>query len=72
MAERRALGSISLDSYLGKLKSMQTSYPKEALQKPSDKSAFEYGKHCGVLEGLLLAERLLLKTVEDEKNDKHE
>ena len=56
--------------YLNRLRKMQDDYPKAALKQPVSRDAFEYGRHCGVLEGLLLAEQLLSEEIEGEKNDK--
>lgn len=63
------ISEVSLSAFLNRLKSLQTEYPKEALKDPGGRDAFTLGRHCGVLEGLLRAEQLLLEQVEEEKND---
>lgn len=69
MAKPYVVSSGTLGRYLDRLKGMQASYPLEALGNPSRRTEFEYGEHCGVVKGLLLAEQLLVKVLEDEEND---
>lgn len=57
---------------LGKLRQMQAEYALDALINPNLKDAFEYGKHCGVEQGLRRAEQLILQEVEEEKRDQFE
>ena len=67
----RLAESSILTRYLGQLKELQKTYPHSALKNPTDRDAFEFGKHCGVLEGLERAERLLLEA-QSESDDEGE
>lgn len=57
----------ALNQYLDRLKSEQSNYAFSAIQTPDKRDAFEYGQRCGVLEGLLRAERLLLELIDEDK-----
>lgn len=58
-----------LELYINKLKGMQTEYADAALRRPSDRTAFGYGRASGEYTGLLLAEQLLKQTIEEVAND---
>lgn len=58
-----------LNRYLGQLKSLKSEYAVGALSVPKVKDAFEYGKHCGVVEGLNRAEQLLSKALGEERDE---
>ena len=58
-----------LEIYLRKLKDMQTEYADASLRQPSSKTEFGYGEACGRYQGLLLAEQLLSRTIEEIADD---
>jgi hypothetical protein len=58
-----------LNRYLGQLKNLKSEYAVGALSTPKAKDAFEYGKHCGIVEGLNRAELLLSKVLGEEYDE---
>ena len=53
---------------LNKLKAEQARFALEALQRPNQRDAFEYGYRAGTLAGLESAVSILLKLFDEEKN----
>jgi hypothetical protein len=53
---------------LGALKAEQADYALQALRKPNQRDAFEYGYRVGVLAGLDRAVEILLKLLDEDKN----
>ncbi len=53
---------------LNALKAEQARFATEALKKPQNRDAFEYGHRVGVLDGLERAVNVLLKLLDEEKN----
>ena len=51
---------------ISRLKAAQAAFVSEALNRPQEKNAFEYGFRCGVNEGYNLALKELLKLNEEE------
>ncbi len=54
---------------ISKLKELKTTYSTEALKKPQEKTEFEYGRHCGVIEGFEKVEELIKQLIEGEDRD---
>ena len=52
---------------LNRLKESQMSYSIEALKRPVNRDAFEYGYRVGVIEGYESAINVLLTLVDEEK-----
>lgn len=52
---------------LNRLKESQLSYSIEALKRPVNRDAFEYGYRVGVIEGYESAINVLLTLVDEEK-----
>lgn len=50
------------------LKAEQQRFALEALRKPQNRDAFEYGHRVGVVDGLEAACNLLLSLLNEEKN----
>lgn len=60
---------MSIESMLlNKLKSAQRDFAFDALTRPVEKDAFEYGYRVGVVAGYEAAINLLFKLVDEEKN----
>ena len=53
---------------LNALKTEQTRFALEALQRPQNRDAFEYGHRVGVVDGFEAAINVLLKLLDEEKN----
>jgi len=53
---------------LNKLKAEQARFALEALQRPNQRDAFEYGYRAGVIAGLDNAVGILLKLLDEEKH----
>lgn len=53
---------------LNRLKAEQAQFSLDALRRPQDRDAFEYGYRVGVVAGYEAAINLLLKLVDEEKN----
>jgi len=63
---------MSIESlYVQRLKEKTGEISIEMLERPSDPSQFGYGKACGLITGLRLAEQLFLELLRDERNDKN-
>ena len=56
------------DTLLRQLKAEQARYALEALQRPGDKTVFEYGVRVGHVAGLECAIGLLLSALDEERN----
>ncbi len=56
------------DHLLMQLKVEQGRYALEALQRPGDKTVFEYGVRVGHVAGLDFAISLLLSALDEERN----
>lgn len=54
---------------LGKLKAEQQNFALEALKRPVDRDAFEYGYRVGMVAGYEAAIKALLDLLDDERND---
>lgn len=52
---------------LNRLKESQLSYSIEALKRPVNRDAFEYGYRVGVIEGYESAINVLLNLIDEEK-----
>lgn len=57
------------DRLLGKLKSDQQVFALEALKRPVERDAFEYGYRVGMIAGYDAAIRALLDLLNDERNN---
>ncbi len=53
---------------LNALKAEQARFAIEALKKPQNRDAFEYGHRVGVIDGLERAINVLLNLLDEEKN----
>lgn len=53
---------------LNALRAEQARFATEALRKPQNRDAFEYGHRVGVLDGLERAVNVLLTLLDEEKN----
>lgn len=53
---------------LNRLKAEQARFALEALRKPQNRDAFEYGHRVGVVDGLECAVNVLLSLLDEEKN----
>ncbi len=53
---------------LNRLKAEQARFALEALKKPQNRDAFEYGHRVGVVDGLEQAVNVLLSLLDEEKN----
>lgn len=53
---------------LNALKARQAEFALEALKKPQNRDAFEYGHRVGVIDGLEHAIHTLLVLLDEEKN----
>lgn len=62
---------MSLDKLLTKLQGETTKYAKDALSNPGEKTAFEYGKHHGVLKGFKLVEQWIDELLEEQEDDEN-
>ena len=56
------------DRLLGKLKADQQAFALEALKRPVERDAFEYGYRVGMVAGYEAAIRTLLDLLDDERN----
>ena len=56
---------VELEVYVKKLKALQAERAAAALRTPSDKTEFGYGQASGRYQGLLEAEELLAKVIEE-------
>lgn len=56
------------DRLLGKLKADQQVFALEALKRPVDRDAFEYGYRVGMVAGYEAAIKALLDLLNDERN----
>ncbi len=60
---------MSLESkLLNRLKAQQQQFAVDALKRPQNRDAFEYGYRVGVIAGYEAAIDLLLKLLDEEKN----
>lgn len=60
---------MSLESkLLNRLKAQQQQFAVDALRRPQDRDAFEYGYRVGVVAGYEAAIDVLLKLLDEEKN----
>jgi hypothetical protein len=60
---------VSLESkLLNRLKAQQQQFAVDALKRPQNRDAFEYGYRVGVIAGYEAAIDLLLKLLDEEKN----
>ena len=57
------------DQLLHRLKSEQQQFALEALKRPVERDAFEYGYRVGMVAGLEAAITSLLKMLDDERNN---
>jgi hypothetical protein len=57
------------DRLLGKLKADQQVFALEALKRPVERDAFEYGYRVGMIAGYDAAIRALLDLLNDERNN---
>lgn len=65
------MAGINEQQLIYQLRELSKTYAVEALQKPVQKDSFEYGLHCGIVQGLARAEELLLKLLHgEEKSEK--
>lgn len=62
---------MNVQAILQRLETEQAKLARSALEAPSGKDAFEYGRACGMYAGLEQAKRVLLDLV-SEKNRKDE
>jgi hypothetical protein len=53
---------------LNRLKAQQQQFAVDALRRPQDRDAFEYGYRVGVIAGYEAAIDVLLKLLDEEKN----
>lgn len=55
-----------------KVEELKKTYAVEALSKPVAKDSFEYGRHCGVIEGIAKTQQLLHELLhgDDEKHER--
>ena len=53
---------------LNRLKAQQQQFSVDALKRPQERNAFEYGHRVGVVAGYELAINTLLKLLEEEKS----
>lgn len=56
------------DRLLGKLKADQQVFAFEALKRPVERDAFEYGYRVGMVAGYEAAIKVLLDLLDDERN----
>jgi hypothetical protein len=56
------------DRLLAKLKADQQAFALEALKRPVERDAFEYGYRVGMVAGYEAAIRTLLDLLDDERN----
>ena len=56
------------DRLLGKLKSDQQAFALEALKRPVNRDAFEYGYRVGMVAGYEAAMKTLLDMLDEERN----
>lgn len=63
-------GASILDRYLERLKKLKPDYAVEALSTPKGRDTFEYGKHCGFIDGLTRAEQLLQEVIGQESDER--
>lgn len=54
---------------LNELKRKQADYALQTLQRPANKDLFEYGRHCGVVEGYEFAINAILNLLKEENDD---
>jgi len=60
---------VSLESQLlNRLKADQQQFALEALKRPVERDAFEYGYRVGMIAGYEAAINVLLKLLDEEKN----
>jgi hypothetical protein len=57
------------NALLNRLKTEQQEFALEALKRPVNRDAFEYGYRVGMVAGLEAAITSLLKMLDDERND---
>jgi hypothetical protein len=55
---------------LERLKKLKPDYAVEALSTPKGRDTFEYGKHCGFIDGLTRAEQLLQEVIGQESDER--
>lgn len=53
--------------FLNRLKDEQLKYAGEALRRPQNRDAFEYGHRVGIMEGFDAAINILLTLIDEEK-----
>jgi len=59
------------DVFIGSLKQAQVDHALNSLKAPKSGDSHEYGRVSGFLQGLMYAEELYLKLLQDEEEDKH-
>jgi hypothetical protein len=57
---------------LDALKNEQAQFAHQALQKPQEKSEWEYGYRQGIYQGITASIAILLSILADEKNGKND
>lgn len=60
-------GVIDVQQLIAGLKELSTTYAVEALKNPkvTEDRSYEYGLHCGNIQGIARAEELVLKLLND-------
>lgn len=60
------------DRLFNRLKAEQQKFALDALQRPQNRDAFEYGCRVGVIAGYDAAINLILQLLNEEKNDNND